>query len=95
MTRFIVGLFVVVVAISVCAGPIWANGPGGESTGVATGQVRLVNRTQGLLELTDGTLLWTPDVRQLEGLTDGMKLRVHFEDSFRRNRILSIERVDQ
>ena len=95
MARFIVGLFVVVVAISVCVRPIWARGPGGDPVGVATGQVRLVDRTQGRLELTDGTLLWTSDVRQLDGLTNGMKLRVRFEQGRSHKQILSIEPVDQ
>jgi len=95
MARFIVGLFVVVVAISVCVRPIWARGPGGDPVGVATGQVLLVDRTQGRLELTDGTLLWASDVRQLDWLTNGMRLRVRFEQSRSHKQILSIEPADR
>src|SRR5262245_4051589 len=95
MARFIVGLFVVVVAISVCVRPIWARGPGGDPVGVATGQVLLVDRTQGRLELTDGTLLWASDVRQLDWLTNGMRLRVRFEQRRSHKQILSIAPADQ
>ena len=56
-------------------------------------EVREVDRLQKRLVLGDGAEVWATDVRQLDQLSEGTKVRIRIEMSGGRRTIYSIERV--
>lgn len=56
-------------------------------------QVREVDRLQRRLVLSDGSEVWATDVRQLDQLTEGTKVRIRIEVTGGRRTIYSIERL--
>jgi hypothetical protein len=59
------------------------------------GQVRDVDRIQKRLVLTDGTEVWATDVRQLDQLAGGTKVKIRIEMAGGRRTIYSIELLQQ
>ena len=55
--------------------------------------VREVDRLQKRLVLSNGTEVWATDVRQLDQLTEGSKVRIRIEVTGGRRTIYSIERL--
>ena len=76
--------------------PAWAAG-GGSSTELAphwvVAEVREVDRIQKRLMLSDGSEVWATDVRQLDQLTEGTKVKVRIETRSGRRYIYSIEKL--
>jgi len=58
------------------AGP---TGFAGES-GTVEGTVREINKTHHTVYLANGTMLWTNDMKLLDQLTPGTRIRAAFED---------------
>ena len=58
-------------------------------------EVRVVDRLQKRPVLSDGVEVWAADVRQLDQLTEGTKVKIRIEMSGGRRTIYSIERVPQ
>jgi hypothetical protein len=56
-------------------------------------EVREVDRLQKRLVLSDGVEVWATDVRQLDQLTEGTKIKIRIEMSAGRRTIYSIERL--
>src|SRR5262245_7982252 len=75
--------------------PAWA--AGGSSTEQAphwvVAEVREVDRIQKRLMLSDGSEVWATDVRQLDQLTEGIKVKVRIETRGGRRYIYSIEKL--
>ncbi len=82
-----------IVALNLWVAAAWATGPSGTSTLQIAGRVRDIFPAQWLVIMDAGTALRAQDPRQLDGLREGMKLRVRYEDSFGRRMILRIEPV--
>jgi hypothetical protein len=93
MQRLGLRLLVMVVALNLWVAAAWATGPSGTSTLQIDGRIRDIFPAQWLLIMDDGTALRVQDPRQLDGLREGMKLRVRYEDSFGRRMILRIEPI--
>ena len=81
----------------VIGAPSYAWSAGGGSTELAphwvVAEVREVDRVQKRLVLSDGSEVWATDVRQLDQLTEGTKVKVRVETRSGRRFIYSIERV--
>jgi hypothetical protein len=85
------------LALSVGCGPLaWAAGGSIEQAPhwLVT-EVREVDRLQKRLVLSGGIEVWATDVRQLDQLTEGSKVRIRIEVSGGRRTIYSIERLPQ
>jgi len=59
------------------------------------GEVLDVDRIQNRLVLTDGTEVWATDLRQLDQLAAGTKIKIRIEMVGGRRTIYSIERLQQ
>ena len=55
--------------------------------------VREVDRIQKRLMLSDGSEVWATDVRQLDQLTEGTKVKVRIETRGGRGYIYSVEKL--
>ena len=77
--------------------PAYAWATGGGSTEQAphwvVAEVREVDRVQNRLVLSDGSEVWATDVRQLDQLTEGTKVKVRIETRGGRRFIYSVERL--
>lgn len=73
-------LFVVIVVLNTRAAPTRAGGPGGTFVVEIEGHVREVFPAQWLLIMDDGTALRAQDPHQLDGLREGVKLRIRCEN---------------
>jgi hypothetical protein len=70
---------------------VWASGPGAGSAGRIQGQGRYVDRPLGLIELEDGTDLWTTNAHQLDGVRPGATVRFEIEKDYDKTRIVAVE----
>jgi hypothetical protein len=68
-----------------------AKGGKADGTGTVESTVRDVDKTQQTVYLTDGTLLWTNDVKLLDQLAPGTAVRASFEDRAGRKFINRLE----
>jgi hypothetical protein len=57
-------------------------GPGGRAgeSGTVEGTVREINKTHHTVYLANGTMLWTSDMKLLDQLAPGTRIRAAFED---------------
>ena len=94
MRAWLAGMLLAVCAVGSglrSAPVVEAKGGKADSTGTVESTVRDVNKTQQTVYLTDGTLLWTNDVKLLDQLAPGTAVRASFEDRAGRKFINRLE----
>ena len=65
------------LGLALVAGPALA-GPGTQYAGVEIGEIRYIDRTQNLVELSDGMQFYATNQRMLDGLREGDTVKVDF-----------------
>jgi hypothetical protein len=92
MKKYQVALATIALVVA-SAGPVLADGPGGEYGAEQMGTVRFIDRKLNLVQLTSGLELWTSDSRLLNDIHEGMQVKVDYTGGGGQNVINSIEPV--
>jgi hypothetical protein len=91
MGRKIALLVLLVVGSCVYAGPVWARGGSFVSPPEeVVGTIRVLDRSGNRIVMEERSLeVWATDPRQLDGLAEGQKVRLRFQQQDGRQRIYS------
>jgi hypothetical protein len=87
MVRRMLQIAVVVLALAVAAGAVWA--------GEVVGKIQKVDKDQRQFVLEDGTQLWAPEGTSLEQFNEGTKIKASYEEKDGKNVTTSIEVVNE
>jgi len=92
MKKYQVALATIALVVA-SAGPVLADGPGGEYGAEKMGTVRFIDRRLNLIQLNSGLELRAPDSGLLKDIHEGMQVKVDYTATGDKNVINSIEPV--
>jgi hypothetical protein len=92
MKKYQVALATIALVVA-SAGPVLADGPGGEYGAEKIGTVRFIDRKLNLIQLNGGLELRTTDSGLLKDIHEGMQVKVDYTANGDKNVINSIEPV--
>jgi hypothetical protein len=96
MHRKIALLVLLLVASLACAAPVWARGSAVLPPEEVVGKIRTVDRAGSRIVMEERNLeVWATDPRQLDGLVEGQKVRLRFQQQYGRQVIYSIVPLPQ